>query len=295
MLNDQAQIHENIQLSGRVLNLARILWGAVFVFTLVLWNKAVQITYPIWFDFMPEDEVVIQQIGLSSKLIGNCMFALEIVWALALFGMAILLFLRKADELERILLSAALVTLVPGGSAGNELMRSAQAWSWPAMFLDSLGFVIFLLAIYCFPDGRFIPGWLRRLTPLLLAWGILSFTVNGVAWAQGEASPLYNAVAVIQVIGGILFAGIGIYAQNFRYKKSATDVQRRQIKIWLAGIATALVAFAGYNIWHVLLFPSLGLSLSVFWSTFLFFELIYTLGFLSLPLSLSLSLLKYDN
>jgi hypothetical protein len=294
MMNTQEYVHGNVELNERMRPLTRGLWGALVILTLAVWIKAVMITYPVWFDFNPEDKAVLQQIGLSGAFIGNCMFALEIIWALTLFGVAILLFLQKSNDLEGVLLSAALITLVPGGSAGNELMRNPQAWGWPAMFLDSIGVIIFLLAIYRFPDGRFVPKWLQRLILFLIGFGILSFMVNGIAWSQGEASPLHNAVAMIQVIGGILFAGIGIYAQIYRYKKIANDIQRKQIKMWLTGIITALMAFTVYNVWHVLLFPALGLPLSVFWSTFLVFELIYTLGFLALPLSLSFSVLKYS-
>src|SRR5512145_923832 len=137
MMNTQEYVHGNVELNERMRPLTRGLWGALVILTLAVWIKAVMITYPVWFDFNPEDKAVLQQIGLSGAFIGNCMFALEIIWALTLFGVAILLFLQKSNDLEGVLLSAALITLVPGGSAGNELMRNPQAWSWPAMFLDS--------------------------------------------------------------------------------------------------------------------------------------------------------------
>src|SRR5258708_35686707 len=124
------------RLHGRWLPLARLLWLAVFVLTLVVFCA----------------NLLVGSYGLATTIL---LIATTSMW----FAVALVLFWRKSSDQVILLFSLQLV--LTGGVFFPPLPLALfhdGAWWVP---IDLLGFLatVMLSFVYTFPDGRFVPGF----------------------------------------------------------------------------------------------------------------------------------------
>ena len=78
-------------------------------------------------------------------------------------GISLLIFRRKPDGRMALFVSLALLTF--GTASFPDTMKALSVehplWQWPTALLNFLGFALFALFLYVFPDGRFVPRWTR--------------------------------------------------------------------------------------------------------------------------------------
>src|SRR5713226_6790463 len=221
------------RLHGHWLILARMLWIAIFVLTLVVFCA----------------NLLVGSYGLATTIL---LVAATSVW----FAVSLVLFWRKSTDRAILLISLQLV--LTGGVFFPPLplaLGSDGAWWAPIDILVVLATVM-LTFVYTFPDGRFVPGFTRWLALGWVAVSLVPVPVPGAVYPWNWwYFPPYTLMR-------IAFYGSLALALLYRYRRRATPVQRLQIK-WVVFAATIVIgAVSVENLLNVLLsyFPALGVS-----------------------------------
>jgi signal transduction histidine kinase len=211
---DQSNV-SSIRLHGRWLLLARMLWIAIFISTLLYFCA----------------NLLLGSYGVVTTIL---LATATSVW----FAVSGVLFWRRSND--RVILLFSLMLVLVGGILVPPYPAPLYIGiSWIGQLpLDALGFLAqaALLIFYLFPDGRFVPGWTRWLA---LAWIVVSLDGNLPnflsalsAWNSPFWFPMYKLIEVV-------FYGSLMFAQLYRYRRVSTPVQRQQTK-WVV-FATAVV------------------------------------------------------
>jgi hypothetical protein len=255
-------------LHGHWLLLARMVWIAIFVLTLVVFCA----------------NLLVGNYGLVTTI-------LNVAVTSVFFAVSLVLFWRKSTDWNILLMSLGLV--VVGGvyfqPFPNALFQwNYWVWAFPIDFLEFLAQTALIIA-YIFPDGRFVPGFTRWLA---LGWAAVSLVTNLHVFIPGAfypwnwwSSPLFTLVQIA------FYCSLAL-ALLYRYRRVSTPVQRQQIK-WVVFASTIfLVEVSVVNLVLSVLpsyFPALGLSTQLNQLV----DLI-TLGLAVLiPLSIGIALLRY--
>jgi hypothetical protein len=180
-------------LHGRQLFAVRLIWVAIAALAVGLLVASVPIAYEqlrapcegaecnlnlAWLS--PEEVRALEELGLSLGFYAAYEIALHIVIALGYWAIGALLFWKRSDDLVALLTSIALVTLGAGVVPLNFLVNAYPRWYWVvgAMFFVSV--VSFFVFGCLFPDGRFVPRWMR--------WVAAAFVPTALYAALARAS-----------------------------------------------------------------------------------------------------------
>lgn len=115
-------------------------------------------------------------------------------------------------------------------------------------FVHAIGFALFVIFLYIFPDGRFVPRWTGILAISLIAWSVM--------WPfYPPLNPYRWSHALPFLVLNFWFAtGIGI--QIYRYTHISSPVEQQQTKWVVFGLTAAVLGdFVTHIAWYVL--PSL--------------------------------------
>jgi len=249
-------------LHGRWLVLARMLWIAIFVLTLVVFCA----------------NLLVGSYGVVTTIL---LVANTSMW----FAVSLVLFWRKSTD-RAILLISLLLVLTPGffiphypGALVND-----GVWWVPIDFLGLLAGITLIFA-YTFPDGRFIPGFTRWLALGWIAVSLLPIPLLGAFYPWNWwLSPLYTLVR------SAFYCSLAL-ALLYRYRRMATPVQRQQIKwvVFAAIIVVGEVSVASLLTVLPSYFPALGLLTQL---RQLVGSITHILPVL-FPLSIGIALLRY--
>jgi len=270
------------RLRDRWLLLAQLGWGAVVMLALGLFVAAVPALYTQ--RSVPSEAIRagLAQAGLSVGVYAAYVTALQIVFALAYFAIAVLILWRKSDD-GMALFVALFLVLVGTVSAPNmaALEAAHPALVLPAEFANVLLSVSLVLFLFLFPDGRFVPRWTRAAAIIWLAAQLFMLFLTGDSVVTDPPTWL-----ALLVLGGL---GAGMGAQIYRYMRVSGPVQRRQTK-WIVFGATAAIVGQVVGIWispsptqtdgSALLSDLAGIT-------------IVNSGFLLIPLSFGIAILRY--
>lgn len=152
----------------------------------------------------------------------------------ALFGLGIvavwLLLQRPWSGFRLYVALVLLLHVTVGGSAPVLLATAVPALTW-TMVLTGLGWFGLFSLLLVFPDGRFVPRWIRWTIP---------------AWAAVFVAFLYvdmdDAPPVLLAVGLLVLLVVGTTAQVYRYRR-VSDAGTRQQTRW---VLAALVAKVGF-------------------------------------------------
>jgi hypothetical protein len=222
----------DIHWHGPWLILARMLWLAIFVLTLVVFCA----------------NLLVGSYGLVTTIL---LVANTSVW----FAVSLVLFWRKFADRAILLISLQLVLTTgffiphyPGALVNYGL------WWVPIDFLALLAGIALIFA-YTFPDGRFVPGFTRWLAFGWIAISLLPIPLLGAFYPWNWwLSPLYT------VVRSAFYCSLAL-ALLYRYRRMSTPVQRQQIK-WVVFASTIVVGEVSVASLLSLLpsyFPALGL------------------------------------
>jgi hypothetical protein len=135
----------------------------------------------------------------------------------------------------------ALQAVTEGASTNIAALGSFPVLQYPANFLLFLNQVLLFLVFALFPTGRFVPKWIRWLALVWVAYNIVDylfqFTMQQFSWY-----PMFSFLFFI------VFMGILVVAQIYRYRTVSTLVQRQQTKWIVFAIATLILANVIYQI-----------------------------------------------
>jgi len=251
-------------LHGRWLVLARMLWIAIFVLTLVVFCA----------------NLAVGDYGLPTTLL---LIATTSMW----FAVSLVLFWRKSSD--RFILLFSLVLVLTGGLFFPPLplaLGTYGAWWVPIDVLVILATVMLSFG-YTIPDGRFVPGFTRWLAlgwiaVLLVPLPIFIAVYHGNWWL----STPYTLVRVA------FYCSLAL-ALLYRYRQRSTPVQRQQIKWVVFAVAIVIGAVSVANLVLNVLpsyFPALGLSPQLHYLVAVL--AIYLVSVL-IPLSIGIALLRY--
>ncbi len=258
------------QLSGSWLILARGIWVALFGFSLTVFFADLAAYFAqlqivcggsacIIGQLTPTSVLALQQVGLTVQSYALFSVALSVIFVFVWSAVGAFIAWRKSKDWMALLVAILLVTT---GVSGQSLplifhptpafLASSSPWLVPTLVVIFLQAFLFLLTFLLFPDGRFVPRWMR--------W----FLVPGIALAVGEVFfllqapfsqwlyPLIFVVFVVTTIPGLL-------AQLFRYRYVSTSIQRQQTKWVVLGFMVGVLVAAGM-VGLLLLFNPSGLS-----------------------------------
>jgi hypothetical protein len=234
-------------LHGRGLVIVRVVWVAISSLAVTLFVAALPLLYEEYHMlriYRPDDRddvyADLTRLGLSVDFFAAYLLALGIIFAVAYFSVAAVIFWQRSDEPMALFLALLLVLLgATFWGATHVLGDIHPLLKWLSSVLESFALGLLFLLFFLFPDGRFVPRWTRWPAGLLVAGTVLT--------ALFPASPFniesWPFVPYASFLLGWLL--IGVYAQTYRYLRVSGAAQRQQTKWVLFGCTAALVGYIG--------------------------------------------------
>ena len=245
------------RLRGRWLLLARVAWIVVAALAVGLFIRGIPAEFALLHipcptvrcptgQLSPSGLHALEGLGLSVDSFAAYSVAMDVLFAAVCTVVALLIFWRRSDDRMGLLVSLALLTF---GTATFVFTMEAVAlqhppWEIPISLLHFLGAASFGLFLYLFPDGRFVPRWTRWVVLVWIAWQVPRYFFPN--WYLNPNPYTWHALINTAVWLGAL--GTAIYSQGFRYRRTASSVQRQQIKWVVFGISVALSVFLGISL-----------------------------------------------
>lgn len=197
---------------------------------------------------------------------------------LGFFIIATIIALRKPDDGMALLTSLMLIFVGPYLISGtNETIGAQRGWEMVNRVLVGIGFSSFILFQALFPNGCFVPGWIRPWAFLTIAINFASLLLLPEVYTDFWVSLLLVSMAV------------GILAQIYRYRQVSTSVQRQQTKWVVVGLSGPVLVVI---YWFLIVTPGI---YPIPTESFPYFvhQIIFASLALLLPLTLAFSILRY--
>jgi hypothetical protein len=207
----------------------------------------------------PEVLGLVKRLGISNQVV---MAAGLLVPMVAVSAVAILLFWRRSDDWMAMLFSLQMITSIAFTTRSLSALEHAYpAVRAPIQLIWLLAFVLIIITLYLFPDGRFVPRFTRLLAVVTVVLVVLSPDLpEGMLMlprAQEEMAVWHWRVAVLGVLA--LWCS-GLVAQIYRYRRISGPVQRQQAK-WVMFTLGSFMAIIALGV----VIPSLFLDLPDVW------------------------------
>ena len=182
-----------------------------------------------------EDAANLQQEGLTLRdfAIANISYRAVITITFSLVGF--LIFARKRNEWNGLLISYFLISFGSIGGHYPALVASYSTLALPVNIIGYLAYVSFALFFATFPDGRVVP---RAMWIPVLLWSVFFFLSLFFDWPP-RTSPLNPVLAAVGWLGMFI---CGMLAQVYRYARVSNVEERRQTKWVLFGIVILVVS-----------------------------------------------------
>ncbi len=189
------------------------------------------------------DVRALEDAGLSLEIYAGFHVGLEIFAVAMTLGLALLIFFfRPQSRLGALVCYAlSLFGLNFMVEADKSLVSAYPQFIDAFDALTALAAVPFVLLLYLFPDGRFVPAWTR--------WAAIGLAIAAFL------DPMLRAILPIpsgqfsQVLLGayLLALSIGIYAQIYRFRYVSTPSERQQTKWIIFGFSWMVLAIFSWS------------------------------------------------
>ena len=181
----------------------------------------------------------LDDIGMSVSSLVSLTIALDILVAVPYTACAVIIFIRKPNELLTIFISVMLVVFGTATLTGALRGFSSvyPSFDWLTKTVEMAGSVSIVAFLLVFPNGRFLPRWTIA---ILFGWFLFQLPRY-----YSPDSP-FNLANTRPVLYNILFtAGIlsGIGIQVYRYLRGSNPIERQQTKWVVYGLA---IGVGGY-------------------------------------------------
>jgi hypothetical protein len=277
-------------LHGRGLFLARVVWLVVFVLAIGLFFTSI----PAFYDSLIKATDLsinpatlrsnLEAVGVSIDFYATFRLAHNVTSALVWCAVGAVIFWRRSDDWMAVFTSLCLI-LFSTFTLDDVPLALAERYSTlrlPVYLLAFFGSISFILFFFLFPDGRFVPRWMR--------WILIVWTAHEMAYYFFPNSVLntYRSLPVLDVVIISIFFCIGMGSQVYRYRRVSSPLQRQQTKWVVFGIVSALLGAIGFAI-PLHSFP----TFEHYGSLFSFvFETGITGSLLLIPLSIGVAILS---
>ena len=229
-------------------------------------------------------QTVLNEARLSVGFLAGYLTSLSLLVGLGFAALGAFLLVRRPAN-RMFILTAGVLVLLPYSlnslSADNVMVQGAihAQLGWLYNLLRVTGLGLTSLLVYVFPDGQFVPKWIR--------WGLIGVGVWAIPYAIALINPAFLPGAWIDLVWMVIFA-IGVGLQSFRYTHTPSEKERQQIRrmglILLIGVAVYIVDW----LIQLILPPSFMVGAGGVWFT-LISDLLVDAAFLYFGLSLMLS------
>src|SRR6266699_651918 len=237
------------RLRGGWLVLARVVWVAVVVLTLGLFIASIPTTLADLHilctaascttsgQLTPDNVRELHTWGLSMDFYATYIVVFIMVFAFGYFAVGAVLFWRKSDDRMALFASFTLVTFP---MAFTEVLATLPpSWWLPVQFVGFLGSICFVFFFYLFPNGQFVPRWMRWLSiGVIVYWGARNFF---------PLSPLnpFTRFLMLDVLTLVGFVGTMVVGEIYRYRRVSSLLQRQQTKWVVFGMSVAVGGYVG--------------------------------------------------
>jgi len=221
----------------------------------------------------------LQALGLSMDFYATYIVVFIMVFAFGYFAVGAVLFWRKSDDRMALFASFTLVTFP---MAFTEVLATLPpSWWLPVQFVSFLGSICIVLFFYLFPNGQFVPRWMRWLSiGVIVYWGAKNFF---------PLSPLnpFTRFPMLDVLTFVGFVGTMVVGQIYRYRRVSSLRQRQQTKWVVFGMSVAIGCYVGLD----LLYGVFSLPPKDPFADLIIFTVTYSLMLL-IPLSIVFAILR---
>ncbi len=238
------------------LNLARVVQVFIICLTIGLFVGSIPINYEhrskaCAVEPCPPDQLksssaqAMNQIGMSLDSFAALTVALDIIVAAVFTICAIVIFVRKPNDLFTIFVTIMLVTF-GGATFTGSLLGIQTAYpqiNWLIQAIALIGNCAILAFFFTFPNGRFTPRWT---VAILVGWFL--YQLPRYYFPNSPLNLLKHNVALYNLIFPLgIFSGIA--TQIYRYRRVSNAVERQQTKWVIYGLTISL---SGYIILRTL-------------------------------------------
>lgn len=229
---------------------ARLGWVGITLLVLVLFVSGIPVRYAQIVE--TADKRSLYELGVSTSFYAVYLLALNFIPVLFHNMIAAVIFWRRRRDWMALLVSYALVA--NGAVIPLSLMNAQNQVPAIQNFLIgaviSIGLISSVSLLYLFPDGRFVPSWTK-----LLAFAWIAMVLVAIFLRESPLS-LANWPLPVQIMVLLVWTGIGIYAQAYRYFNVSSPLQRQQSKWAFFGLIAAVFSPLAYFLPFVIL-PSI--------------------------------------
>ena len=246
---------DDLRLRGRSLVLARVAWAIVAVSSLGLFAAGIPAEFALLQSPCPTAVCTtgqlpsaglraLQDLGLTPTFYAAYTVAMDSLFAMVYASVAALIFWRRSDDRMALFVSLALLTFGTAtfGFTVGSLASGHSAWEIPVAALHFVGAASFGLFLYVFPDGRFVPRWVRWVALAWISWQLAEHLFPHWVTDPNAWLTLIESAVWLGALGTV------VYSQAYRYRHASNAVQRQQIK-WVGfGISAALAGFLAIDL-----------------------------------------------
>jgi hypothetical protein len=234
----------------------RFIWLIIALVTVVLFTAEVLAYYrqlqtpclaaPCYASPTPDQVRAIEAAGVTLAFAARYQVTLIVFCAAVHVAVAAVIFWRGPADRMAWFTSLALLTFGTFGLQDDTTVHAVLAayhplWRVPVDILKMTSAVSMSAFYFIFPNGRFVPRWLRWPAVVLFAQQAL-VVVFPLPFLDPTRWPILANVAY----WGLVF-GVFVYVQLYRYRYVSTAAQRQQTKWVVFGIILALSgALGGY-------------------------------------------------
>lgn len=219
-------------------------------------------------------------LGFSLNFYVGYFAGLQAMYGFVFLAIGVLIFWRKSDDWMALLVSLMLVIfgLATVNSTASLAALAYPTLTFPGLVLQFLGTALIVFFFFLFPDGRFVPRWMRWLVPFLLIRNGINVFLPDSELGSGVGGTVLFFIELALVL----------YSQIYRYLRVSGPVQRQQTKWVVYGLTIWVIGLFGVTLFFNFVSqtgPSVIASLVV-----------ATLGFvmfMAIPVSLLIAILRY--
>ncbi|MCU0500003.1 MAG: serine/threonine protein kinase [Anaerolineae bacterium] len=242
------------QLQSGQRRLARLAWMLITAFVVVIFaiglpaHIAETATPTLEVDtnsyrLHPDEVPVLATLGLSPMFYALYLNFFNATFMIFFVGIGIYLFYRSKDDWLVMLVALTMVLFgVTGAVSLDSLAARDPAWTNIVTLIKILTWTVGLQMFYLFPDGRYVPAWIKYPAWIWTVWlfSTLLFPMIGFT-----ALPNFTPTLLLMFLTGFI-------VQLYRYRSVSDEIEREQAKWVASSLIGVLIGFSVY-----LLIPSL--------------------------------------
>lgn len=226
----------------------------------------------------------LETLGMTVQDLVILTLVLDVFIAVTFTACAVIIFIRKPNDLFTIFVTIMLVTFGTATFTGG-LSGIASAYpnlAWLTQTISLIGSVGILAFFFVFPNGRFTPRWTMA---MLIAW----FLYQILRYYFPNSSLILHGDAAIYNLLFVAFFLSGVAAQIYRYVRVSNAVERQQTKWVLYGLTIGMGGYLVLRILSVLISDPTGSGILASLGV----VTVATFFILLIPISITLAVIKY--